>query len=118
MNHLLGTETIGGVHIEWAAAPPTKFSIVLSNSSTLLAGQRTTTVYEDNHVAISAPYDPEAFGRAEIRAYNGNVTDVKLDESVPVAGSRFAVLTVFGSANDTVEMGVGASVGEFALLSA
>jgi trehalose/maltose hydrolase-like predicted phosphorylase len=105
------------LRFDWAQAPPTSYRVLFHNLSDIHAVPP-VTVHATDHVEISDPYDPS---QADvIRPYMSNTTNVTLDR--PVWSARFATLEIVGSrfnegtANE--KNGTGASVAEFALVSA
>ncbi|KAB5585706.1 glycoside hydrolase family 65 protein [Coniochaeta sp. 2T2.1] len=97
---------IGRVVIDWAAVPPTTFTL----SGNLESGADFQPLSTTTTVVMSAPYDAEEAKHVRIRV--GNTTEVALSKSVDV---RFLKLTIQGShAAD----GLGATVAEVHVIGA
>lgn len=96
-------EDISNVEIDWASIPARGFAIEISHGEEM---EHYKQVLRNEHVIISAPYNPLL--AKEVRVSRGNVTREMFREKV---SGRYVNLTIWGTLGD--DDSVGATVAEF-----
>jgi trehalose/maltose hydrolase-like predicted phosphorylase len=114
LGHMAKDIPVVGFTLNWAQNPPVGFQIYFSNTSDFQkAGVLVFSQGNSSQaVKISNPYDPTKV--ADITAYVGNTTEVKLSSSVPA--TQYACLVISGVQGDVKHPGDGATVADWAIL--
>lgn len=99
------------VLFDWAQAPPQRYRVTFSNSS---SNASFVAVTSSADIAISNPYD--AATAAAVVPYASNTTNVTL--AVPVWSGLYATLEIEGSQAEEGNSGAGATVAEWSLVAA
>ena len=108
-----GYYPISGFMLDWGQNPPTSFSIAFANTSTSPDSGDAMTVYADQSVAVSLPYDAKTVD--QLVPYSSNTTNVTLE--APVWSGRYGMLSITGNQN-TLGDGGGAACAEWAIVKA
>ncbi|RJE22513.1 acid trehalase [Aspergillus sclerotialis] len=103
---------VKSIHINWATAVASNFSVIFHNTSDHTAGVDSKTI-DVPDVKISIPYNPSE--QSIVRHYLGNTTTIDLTGKNVWTG-RYATLLVTGNQGDMSRSAPGASVAEWAVL--
>lgn len=104
-------QPILGLSFDWAAAPPMRAHVLLSNSSTFDGAMGPTVFIPIENITISIPYNALD---TEIKQYEGNTTMVNMVEQGEVYSGRYAKLEIEGTQGE--KNTTGATVAEFAMI--
>ena len=103
-------QPITGFFFDWAQSPPTNFTIIFHNDSTIDASAVTATV--QSNVPVSRPYNATQINL--ITPYLSNTSNVTLEPAV-YSGS-YATLSIQGNQASNATNATGATVAEWAIL--
>ena len=103
-------QPVTGFFFDWAQNPPTNFSVVFHNDSTVNASAVTAT--SQSSVPVSMPYNATQINL--ITPYLSNTTNVTLSPAV-YSGS-YATLMIQGSQANNATNATGATVAEWAII--
>ncbi|KAG8530099.1 uncharacterized protein KY384_005581 [Bacidia gigantensis] len=103
-------QLVKGFEFDWAANPPTSFSVNFHNESDADG----TEVYSTDNVEVTVPFNAEDVN--VVQKYKSNTTSVTLDEAV--YSGKYATLRVQGNAGDDATNATGSSVAEWAIIKA
>ncbi|KAI9738730.1 MAG: hypothetical protein M1834_008235 [Cirrosporium novae-zelandiae] len=109
-------QPLSGLYFDWAQAPPSSFSVYVSNSSSPPSSISTTstTLLASQNVTISNPYN--ALTIAVVAPYESNTTNITFSaDGAEVWSGRWATLVIEGNLSGDEE-GKGATVAEWGLL--
>ena len=103
-------QPVKGFFFDWAQNPPTNFTVLFHNISTLDSSAVTATTQPN--VQISTPYNITQVNI--VTPYMSNITNVKLDPSV--WSGTYATLMIQGNQASNVTNSTGATVAEWAII--
>ncbi|CAD6565325.1 MAG: hypothetical protein ASARMPRED_006542 [Alectoria sarmentosa] len=103
-------QPVTGFFFDWAQNPPTNFTVVFHNESTVDASAVTAT--SQTSVPISMPYNATQINL--ITPYLSNTTNVTLDPAV--YSGTYATLMIQGSQASNATNATGATVAEWAII--
>ena len=104
-------QPITALYFDWAANPPSSFSVLFHNTSSATT-QSAVTATQQQNISISVPYNATAVNL--ITPYMSNTTNVTL--SPPVYSGMYATLQILGNQATNMTNATGASVAEWAII--
>ena len=105
-------QPISAFYFDWAANPPTNFSVIFHNTTDIT--DAITTATTQTNISISIPYNESEISM--ITPYMSNTTNVTLNP--PMWSGRYATLTIQGNQASNMTNSTGATVAEWAIIAA